>query len=393
MAKIFMDKLRVCIFHPIVGIPSEVWVSRQAEGFVRCDLHLLTWEFATNASWEFSGSVHRIGEPWTKERKLMGRIAYRLGISECRSQREENAIGRILEKVEPNIALCHFGWTADRALEAFRDRKIPFAVIFHGSDLASRKLRGSYKRRIFKVLRSAKAIIIVGSHMKEILYRIDPGLKSDKVHVIPCGAPLARFGKSPITRRDKDGALRLISVGRLVREKGIDLILRAIASGGWGPDKVRLTIVGDGICRQKFQTLVCELGLEDSVKFMGFVKQDRVADLLSSHHVLVQPSRRSAWGWVEGFGVSITEAMASGLPVIASRSGGIPDQVRNKKEGLLVDEGDVGAIRSNLEILKNDEALRLKMAAAARVRAREFDSESLAAQVEELLYFLAGQHG
>ena len=126
---------------------------------------------------------------------------------------------------------------------------------------------------------------------------------------------------------------------------------------------------------------------------MGFVKQDRVADLLSSHHVLVQPSRRSAWGWVEGFGVSITEAMASGLPVIASRSGGIPDQVRNKKEGLLVNEGDVGAIRSNLEILMNDEALRLKMAAAARVRAREFDSESLAAKVEELLYFLAGQQG
>ena len=79
--------------------------------------------------------------------------------------------------------------------------------------------------------------------------------------------------------------------------------------------------------------------------------------------------------------------------MIASRSGGIPDQVRNKKEGLLVNEGDVGAIRSNLEILMNDEALRLKMAVAARVRSREFDSESLAAKVEELLYFLAGQQG
>ncbi|GAH31889.1 unnamed protein product, partial [marine sediment metagenome] len=116
--------------------------------------------------------------------------------------------------------------------------------------------------------------------------------------------------------------------------------------------KIRLTIVGDGIIRQKLESLVDRLGIKNNVAFAGFVPNEKVVEYLNKFDIFVMPSV----GEGETFGVAAVEAMATGLPVVASNVGGLPEVVDDGKTGLLVKPGDVEDLKRALEfyILSKD---------------------------------------
>jgi glycosyltransferase involved in cell wall biosynthesis len=157
-------------------------------------------------------------------------------------------------------------------------------------------------------------------------------------------------------------------VGRLVPEKGVDLLIRALADlppqiGGW-----RLEIVGQGPERESLIRLARSLHIADRIAFAGQIPSGRIPTLYRELDALVVPSRTRP-NWKEQFGRIIIEAMASGVPVIGSDSGAIPGVIGDA--GLLFPEDNTKALTECLATLMQDEALRCELAARGRARALE----------------------
>ena len=375
----------IAVFLPMYGIASEIWVKRQAEAFARSEPVLLTWETHRSKFWKFPKKHICMSLPWTSDSfgyrisrnfKLF-RCLYRL--RECKTVRDH------LRQQNASIAICHFGWTASRVYTVLRDQKIPYFIICHGLDLATPALVKSYLTDLKSSIKNAAGVVIVGSHMKNAINQLHPTIDKNKIHQIPCGAPIKSFSRNRPSRRQKDEPLKLISVGRLFEGKGIDLSISAISQLIKSGLNLHFTIVGEGVELSHLSKLSETLGIEQHVTFCGKLQQVDIAKLLKSNHVFLQPSRRSKNGWIEGFGVSITEAMASGLPVIATLSGGIPDQVRDQRDGFLVEEEDYKGIAEAILTYYTSEETRFRHSQNAQKQATNFDSAKLAQKLEGLL--------
>ena len=170
----------------------------------------------------------------------------------------------------------------------------------------------------------------------------------------------------------------VVSVGRLVGWKGIHVVINAIASL---PTLVYL-IVGTGPEEGELKMLASRLGVSERVIFVGRVAHEDLPQLLAQCDVFVQPSVGE-----EAFGISVIEAMASGVPVIASDNGGLPEIVENGVTGLLLRPGDTAAWRRGLADLADDPPRARRMGAAARQRAvAHFTWSANAARHESLLF-------
>lgn len=166
----------------------------------------------------------------------------------------------------------------------------------------------------------------------------------------------------------------IVSVAVLRAQKGIDRLMRAMVEARTVMPDLSLLIVGDGEERDQLERLSGDLGLSDAVTFTGF--RDDVADLLGASDLFVLPTLWDALPTV------VMEAMAAGLPIVASRVGGLPDMVQDGIEGVLVSPNNEEELVSAISSILGDDGLHQDMATAARQRAEsEF---SLAGQVAKL---------
>jgi glycosyltransferase involved in cell wall biosynthesis len=145
-----------------------------------------------------------------------------------------------------------------------------------------------------------------------------------------------------------------------------------------------LTVAGDGELRPALIELATRLGVTESVRFTGFLAPDELRRLYYDAHLFVHPSETARDGNQEGVPNSLLEAMASGLPVVTTRHGGIPEAVEQRINGILTDERSPGQVAEALLELTRDGALRavLSNAAAASVR-RKFDLGVQIARLED----------
>ncbi len=376
----------VGILLPIAGIMSEIWVKRQAESFRYLEPRLITWEKHQPSAWNLNKSDALLNIQWNPKRtfttKLLNKIGYNPELNEALTSK---SLASLFGNDMPAAVICHFGWTAAKTYKFFKSKHVPYFIVFHGSDLALPALNGGYGKKLKEAIKNATGCIIVGSHMKDILRDIEPDLNDNKVHQIPCGAPMEEFCKHPQTTRLDNEPLNLITVGRLVHGKGIDLCLEALQLLRAKNIEVQLSIIGDGEEKASLIDMTKSLKLEDSVTFLGHQPPEEIAYQLSKHHVFLQPSRKAKHGWIEGFGVSITEAMASALPVIASQTGGIPDQVRNNKDGFLIDIDDYKSIAECILRYESNEDLRHAHGHSARKQAQRFDAKVLSQKLEDII--------
>ncbi len=205
-------------------------------------------------------------------------------------------------------------------------------------------------------------------------------LRGGAIPVIPCGVAL-----DTIRRAAPRAAPPLIYAGRLMREKRLDLLLRALPFLPSPPDAPLLGIIGDGPDRQRLEALAVELNLTERVRFYGRVPTtDDVWSLMAGARIAVQPSGR------EGFGMFPLEAMALGLPVVYCES---PDNavgaiVRPGIEGLCV-APDPQALAAALDVLLRDKERWKDLSRNATLRAQRYDWSAIAEEIES--FFIGAQ--
>ncbi len=233
------------------------------------------------------------------------------------------------------------------------------------------------------VYRRAERIIAVSTPIRRRLIERD-GVHPDLITIVPnavVSTPEARSEVPPTGLRERP----LVGVvARLQPEKGVANFLKAAARVAPRFPEAHFVIAGDGPLRQELVALAEDLGLRDRVHFLGF-RSDASA-LMGSLDVLVVPSL------TEGSPLVTLEAMAAGVPVVASAVGGIPDQVRHGKEGLLVPPGDTGAMGDAIVALLRDPARARSLGEAGRRRATtEFSHASMVRRIEDVYREVLGR--
>lgn len=144
-------------------------------------------------------------------------------------------------------------------------------------------------------------------------------------------------------RRERAAMPLFVFAGRLTREKGVDLLLHALARVRERVPDARLRIVGDGPLRPALERLTTELGLRDAIELTGWLPLERIDDQLADAWALVAPSL-----WAEPLGLTAVEAVVRGIPAVVSATGGLAETVADGVSGLLFPNGDVGALADRL---------------------------------------------
>ncbi len=216
---------------------------------------------------------------------------------------------------------------------------------------------------------------------------------SDKVITIYNGIDMEEFSASPLAAVRIQQALNipadtllLGSVGRMHRSKDFGNLLTAIVQVRKRIPTVRLLLVGDGELRGELETQTQSLGLSSVVTFAGL--RDDIPDILAALDVFILPSR-----W-EGLPLVVLEAMAAGLPVVATAVGGTPEVVMDGVTGLLVPPRDPDALAQAITRLLRDPDLRRKMGQAGRERVQQhFSMEKMVQQTQSLYKQLLAEKG
>jgi len=202
------------------------------------------------------------------------------------------------------------------------------------------------------------------------------------ISVIPNGVDCELF--MPRAREHRTGK-RILYVSRLVNRKGPHVLIRAFKNVLAEIPDAELVIVGEGYLKPVLEMMRYDLGLGESVKFLGDIGSGALAQTYSSSDVFVLPSLHA-----ESFGMVLLEAMASEVPVIASRTGGVPEVVTDNKEGILVKPGDEEELSEALMRLLTNEGERLEMGKAGRKKAvSEYDWKVVGGKIEDLYRSLA----
>jgi colanic acid/amylovoran biosynthesis glycosyltransferase len=215
-------------------------------------------------------------------------------------------------------------------------------------------------------LKDAAFVCAVGSHLRQQLVE-RAGVPGQRIIVTCMGVETSKLATLGWDRPYTPGSLHIVTVARLHPAKGHLHALRAIHRGvGAGAD-LRYTIAGDGPHRDALLTQIDELGLRDRVKLPGTLSESEVFALLSKADAFVLPSI----GVGEAWPVSVMEAMAAGLPVIASAIGATPEMITTGQDGFLIPQRDEGSLFESMMRLAMDVELRRSIGQAARQKARQ----------------------
>ena len=247
-----------------------------------------------------------------------------------------------------DILNCHFGKQGLRGMR-LKEMGLPgkLVVTFHGYDI-SQSISENGHNLYDRLFEHAHLLMPVSEFWKQRL--LSMGADPLRVQVHHMGIDVERFEFRP-RQHGKSEPVQLFTVGRLVEKKGIEYSLKAVAQvRASHPDwNIRYVIIGDGPLRGSLEAQAQELGLQDTVEFIGSAAQDQVLRYMMESHLFLLPSVISATGDQEGIPVSMMEAMATGMPVLSTRHSGIPELVDDGKSGFLVEERSVDELAEKLE--------------------------------------------
>ena len=274
-----------------------------------------------------------------------------------------------------------FGNTGIQLLPVLREpsRRWPAIVSFHGADVLVELDQPAYRRAFLEMLGRVDLVLARSRSLIDALVQV--GCPPEKIRLNRTGIPLDQF---PFQARPQpaDGQWRLLQACRLIDKKGLPTTLRAFAAFAKIYPKARLTIAGEGPRHEELGRLAAELGIADRVDFPGFLNQDDLRKQFYAAHFFLHPSEQGRDGNQEGVPNSVLEAMATGLPVLATTHGGIPEAVAHNINGWLVPEGDHAALAQGLLDLAADPVRLAAMGeAASKSVAENFD---LSTQVQKL---------
>jgi colanic acid/amylovoran biosynthesis glycosyltransferase len=257
---------------------------------------------------------------------------------------------RVLGSDGFDVYHAHFGSVGNAFLGVTKCRSEPYIASFYGRD-ASQLLREE-PDRYDDLFRRVDAVTALSEDMRSTL--VDAGCPRNKTHIQPLCVDTRRFSYRPRTREDGE-PLRLLTVARFVEKKGLEYALRAVADLAKTHD-VKYTIAGDGERRERIESLITELELEEVVNLLGWQPQSTIVDLMTNAHLFLLPSVTAENGDKEGTPTVLLEAQAMGLPIISTYHAGIPEIVADGKSGLLVPERDSEALADALATLAESQS-------------------------------------
>lgn len=298
---------------------------------------------------------------------------------------EYGVLARLLERRHADVLHVYFGHTGVHLLPFLQRWPRPGIVSFHGMDIQTRDHDLSYEARLRELLRAATLVLARSQSLQERLLAL--GCPPEKLRMNRTGIPLEQFPR--IERQPpQGGGWRFVQACRLIEKKGLDDALHAFAMFARQHPAASFTIAGEGPLLADLQRLRGELGLtERQVRFAGFLGGSELCRLYHESHVFLHPSRITSDQNQEGIPNSMLEAMATGLPVIATVHGGIPEAVRNGTTGILVPERDREGLHGAMRSFADDPGLWRQMSAAASADIREnFESAAQIAKLEDVYF-------
>ncbi|MEM7146470.1 MAG: glycosyltransferase [Verrucomicrobiota bacterium] len=265
---------------------------------------------------------------------------------------------------ETDVVHIYFGNVAMRLLPFIKVCPRPVVVSFHGADVAVDMEKPVYRERMGEVFDAATMVLARSESLKAALLEL--GCAEEKIRIQRTGIPFRSEEKMERALPPEDGRWRLIQACRLVEKKGLETTLRAFAEIGKRYPRATLTIAGDGPLKEAVRQMAMDLGVYGRVEFPGFLGQEELWNLYRRSHLFLHPSETGEDGNREGVPNAMLEGMSTGMPVAATRHGGIPEAVRDGESGILVEEGDwEGLAARSLELLGDEKAFE-RMGKAAR---------------------------
>ena len=247
-----------------------------------------------------------------------------------------------------------------------------YVITSHGTDLTSLN-NGLIKKMKKRCVDRAKAVTVVSERLKQIMMDIYH-VPEQKISVLSMGCDTSSF--SPRLRNESffgDGRKHILFVGRLVEVKGVSYLIDAMKSVD-----ADLYIVGSGPDKAKLEEQVHRDALDDKVHFLGARTHNQLAEIYASADVCVFPSIKASDGTVEGFGLVIIEAMASGVPVVASKSGGIVDIIEDGVNGLFAEQKNSADLAEKINRILADPELRAGLSHGGLETARRYSYDVIA---------------
>ena len=292
----------------------------------------------------------------------------------------EQAIAERLRSERVDVVLAEYGHIGHAMIGPCRAAGIPLVVHFHGFDaFHMKKLEqtGNYR----ELARAAAGVVVVSREMEAQLRAL--GVPGDRLHYICYGIDLGRF--APIERPAT--VARFTAVGRFTDKKAPHLTLLAFARALQRTPGLELVLVGDGPLREACIQLARALGVDHAVRFPGVMAPEEVSETLSGSLAFVQHSVITSDGDREGTPLAVLEAMARGLPVVATRHAGIADVVEHGVSGLLSEERDLDTMADHLVRIAGDAEAAFRMGRCGRQRVER--RHEVGRQVAELQQVLA----
>lgn len=250
-----------------------------------------------------------------------------------------------------------------------------------GDSLKSIWLRTWFMRPVYKnIYRRADSIQTISNFLKRRAAKYG---YSGKIEIVPNGVNTNNFRSCLLP--DECNELRqriglktedkvLITASRLVKKNGLDILIKSIKDL-----EVKLIILGTGKQESKLKALTQELGLRDKVLFLGHIGHNQLPNYLKIADVFVRPSRS------EGLGTAFLEAMAVGLPIIATRVGGIPDFLKDGETGLFCEVNNPRDLREKIELLLTNQQLRQKIISQGqKLISEQYDWQKIADKMQEI---------
>jgi glycosyltransferase involved in cell wall biosynthesis len=267
----------------------------------------------------------------------------------------------------PDLVHIYYGHKAVRFLGMLKDWGGPWIVSFHGVDAAKFLDQPGYIEQLREVFATAQLVLARSQSLLDRLQSL--GCPPEKLRLNRTPIPLDHLS-IPQRPTPSDGHWRLVQACRLIPKKGILTTLDALQTVVKTHPNLRYILCGDGPQTEAIRTRAAALGLTQNVEFKGWLKPEQLEQEYQSAHLFLHPSELTPESDQEGIPNSMLEAMATGLPIVATTHGGIPEAVTSGTDGLLVPEHSPAELAQAILQILNHPDLRHQLGtnAAATVR-------------------------
>ena len=271
----------------------------------------------------------------------------------------------------PDLMHAHFTNYAYAAARLKKINKIPLVTTEHASEIMSKKIdKKVFQMAKFAYSKSDKIISVSPAFQKIIKNKFN-----QKSIYIPNIVDREIFNLNR-AKQNKKNEFSFISVGNLIKHKRMDHVIRAFNKAFENNRKINLTIIGGGPEENNLKKLIKKLNLENRIKLTGRLERKDISEHFKNSNVFVLASKG------ETFGVVFIEAMASGLPVIATKCGG-PEHFIGKEQGLIIEKDNIGQLSEAMKKIYNN-INNYDNRKISKITTEQFSSENIAKQITEV---------